>query len=158
MAVVVRNGEGIMDTGKSASSDTCATLLLQRPDGTILMQLRDDGRGTAIPYPNVWSFPGGAVETDEEPIDAAIREIAEEFEIGLNRADCREIWRYAHAHAVVDHVFLCPVSADTAPVLHEGAACAWMTLTEIAQLALGFEQAKVIEFMLAFRIGPIEVA
>ena len=34
------------------------------------------------------------------------------------------------------------------PIIHEGAAWAWMTLSEIAQLRLGFEQMKIVEFML----------
>jgi 8-oxo-dGTP diphosphatase len=121
-----------------------ATVLLQRPDGSILMQLRDDGGGTSIPFPNMWNFPGGLVEPHEKPIDAAIRETAEEFEIRLNPTDCNEIWSYAHEHAANDHIFLCKVPADTTPVLHEGAACAWMTLNEIAKLELGFEQAKIV--------------
>jgi 8-oxo-dGTP pyrophosphatase MutT (NUDIX family) len=137
-----------MGVGKNTSKAICATVLLRRPNGTILMQRRDDGRGTSIPYPNMWNFPGGAAEPDEEPLDAAVREITEEFEIKLEPSDLREIWRYTHAHAAIDHIFLCPVSANTVPIMHEGAAWAWMTLSEIAQLRLGFEQMKIVEFML----------
>jgi 8-oxo-dGTP diphosphatase len=125
-----------------------ATVILQRPDGTVLMQLRDDGGGFSIPCPNMWNFPGGAVESNERPLEAAIREIAEEFEIDLDPSNCTEIWRYSHEHAAVDHIFLCSTPSDTTPVLHEGAAWAWMTLTEIAELELGFEQAKIVEYML----------
>jgi 8-oxo-dGTP diphosphatase len=137
-----------MDGDKNADKPVGATVLLRRPDGTILMQLRDDGRGAAIPFPNMWNFPGGAAEPGEEPIDAAVREIAEEFEMKLQPSELREIWSYTHAHAAIDHIFLCPVSADTVPILHEGAACAWLTLSEIAQLKLGFEGIKVVKFLL----------
>lgn len=111
------------------------------------MQLRDDGRGLVIPYPRTWNFPGGAVELGEQPFEAMLREVAEEFEITLNPKDCREIFRYAHAHATADHIFLCSVPADTTPVLHEGAAYEWMTLTEIAALKLGFDQEKIVEYL-----------
>jgi 8-oxo-dGTP pyrophosphatase MutT (NUDIX family) len=67
-----------MGVDENTSKAIGATVLLR--DGTILMQLRDDGRGTSIPYPNMRNFPGGAAEPDEEPLDAAIREMAEEFE------------------------------------------------------------------------------
>jgi 8-oxo-dGTP diphosphatase len=129
------------------SKPFAATAIVKRPDGRILMQLRDDGRGAVIPYPNMWNFPGGAVEQDEQPLEAAIREIAEEFEITLDADVCRKIWSYTHAHATIDYIFLCLVSPDTEPVLHEGAACEWMTLAEIAALKLGFDQEKVVEYL-----------
>jgi len=125
-----------------------ATVVLQKPDGTILMQLRDDGGGNRIPFPNMWNFPGGAVEPNEQPVDAAIREIAEEFEIAINRADCKEIWSYTHEHASRDHIFLCPVPADTVPIMHEGADWAWMTLAQIADLELGFDQKKIVLYLI----------
>ncbi len=124
-----------------------ATVLLQKPDGTILMQLRDDGGGKSIPFPNTWNFPGGIVENEEQPVDAAVREIAEEFEIPIRPADCKEIWSYTHEHAARDHIFLCPVAAETRPILHEGAAFAWMTLDEIARLELGFDQTKIVAYL-----------
>jgi 8-oxo-dGTP diphosphatase len=136
-----------MEAEKNTLKAIGATVILRRPDGTILMQLRDDGRGTSIPFPNMWNFPGGAVDLDEEPVNAAVREMAEEFEIKLEPPDLKEIWSYAHAHAAIDHIFLCHVSADTVPILHEGAACAWLTLDEIAELNLGFEGVKVVDFM-----------
>jgi 8-oxo-dGTP pyrophosphatase MutT (NUDIX family) len=112
------------------------------------MQLRDNGGGAAIPYPNMWNFPGGTVDPGEEPLAAAIREIAEEFEVHLEPSNCREVWRYTHDHAAIDHIFLCKVPADTKPVLHEGAAWAWMTLHQIACIELGFDQTKIVAFMM----------
>jgi 8-oxo-dGTP diphosphatase len=129
------------------SNSIFATVLLRRPDGTILMQLRDDGNGTAIPYPNTWNFPGGMVEPNETPIEAAIREMVEEFEIRPEPTDCKEIWRYAHDRAASDHIFLAEGPTDTAAVLHEGAGYAWMTLNEIAELDLGFEQIKIVAYL-----------
>ena len=111
------------------------------------MQLRDDGRGVIIPYPDTWNFPGGAVEPGELPLEAVLREIAEEFEITVKPSDCKEIWSYTHAHATIDHIFLCFTSGDTNPVLHEGADCKWMTLTEIEKLKLGFDQEKIVAYL-----------
>ena len=83
------------------------------------MQLRDDGRGIPIPFPNMWNFPGGTVEPHETPLEGAIREISEEFKIQINPMICREIWKYTHEHAATDHIFLCAVPAHTEPVLQE---------------------------------------
>jgi 8-oxo-dGTP diphosphatase len=121
-----------------------ATMIVRRPDGTILMQLRDDGRGRPIPYPNMWNFPGGIVERGESPLQAGIREIAEEFEIQLDQRECSELFVYAHDDAESNHVFLCTIRADIEPILHEGAAFAWMTLNEIGSLELGFDQAQIL--------------
>lgn len=121
-----------------------ATLLLQRPDGKILMQLRDDGRGNPIPFPNAWNFPGGVVEPGEPPVQAAVREVFEEFRIKIDPAACCEIFRYTHQHAAVDYVFLSSVPSDTEPVLLEGAAWAWMTLEEISEIELAFDKAKIL--------------
>ena len=38
-----------------------------------------------------------------------------------------------------DHIFFCKVPAAKKTVLHEGAAYAWMTLSQIAELKLGRE-------------------
>jgi 8-oxo-dGTP diphosphatase len=124
-----------------------ATALLRRPDGKFLMQLRDDGRGIVIPYPNTWNFPGGTVELGESPFEAVLREIAEEFEITVKPSDCKEIWSYTHAHATIDHIFLCFTSAETKPVLHEGADCKWMSFAEIEELKLGFDQEKIVAYL-----------
>lgn len=96
----------------------------------------------------MWNFPGGAIEPYEMPIEAVIREIAEEFEISLDPSNCKEIWKYTHDHAASDHIFFCKVPADTKAVLREGAACAWMTLAKIAELNLAFDQAKIVAYIL----------
>ena len=109
------------------------------------MQLRDDGLGRSIPYPNTWNFPGGAIEPGESPLDAAIREIEEEFGIGLEPAACREIWSYSHEHAraITSSSVTCQTIQEP-PVQREGAAFAWMTLEQIGKLELGFDQARIL--------------
>lgn len=121
-----------------------ATMIVRRADGAVLMQLRDDGCGTPIRYPNMWNFPGGVIEQGESPLTAGIREIAEEFEIRLDPAACRELFVYKHDDTDCDHVFLCAIAADTEPILHEGAAFAWMTLDQIARIDLAFDQAEIL--------------
>ena len=52
-----------------------AVVLLVDRQGRVLMQHRDSKARTAA---NKWTFPGGAIEPGEEPIDAARRELLEE--------------------------------------------------------------------------------
>lgn len=58
------------------------TFIICRPDNTMLMQLRDDKSKF---YPNMWCFPGGGCEKNEEPIDTIIREAKEEYELQVEK-------------------------------------------------------------------------
>jgi len=62
------------------------------PKGVIL-HLRDDK--SWIPHPGCWSLFGGAVEPDETPYDAIVRELEEE--LGLRENAYRPRWQ------IIDH-------------------------------------------------------
>ena len=54
-----------------------ASVMVIDSAGRILLQLRDKH----LPpdrYPDQWSVPGGMMKPDESPVDAALREFAEE--------------------------------------------------------------------------------
>lgn len=59
-------------------------VLVERPDGTVLMGLRKGDHGGGK-----YSFPGGHVEYKEEPLDTARREVLEETGIELERQRIR---------------------------------------------------------------------
>lgn len=50
--------------------------------GKVIAYLRDDF--AHIPFPGMWDLPGGAREGAETPVECALREVAEEFEIALS--------------------------------------------------------------------------
>ncbi len=58
-----------------------AGILLVRPDGSVLLQLRDDGAPTDA---NRWGIPGGLVNPGETPEDAARRELQEETGLAVD--------------------------------------------------------------------------
>lgn len=121
-----------------------ATVILLSSSNRILMQLRDDGHGTSIPYPNMWNFPGGEKEDHESHLECAVREVKEEFNLDISSKDCEEIFFYHHDDIVDDTVFACRVDGEPKVELHEGAAIEWMSLEDIKKLELGFFQNEII--------------
>ncbi|GHH57867.1 NUDIX hydrolase [Lentzea cavernae] len=93
-------------------------LLLNAEDRVLLVHARDPQDADH----HWWELPGGGVEPDEKPTDAACREVAEETGIVLPRVD-RHLWtresRFHYMgrdHHRIDLVFLARV-ADAAPTV-----------------------------------------
>lgn len=120
------------------------TAIIISPENNVLMQLRDDGNGVHIPYPNMWNFPGGRNENGESEIECLTREMREEFELEVMPEKCKKIISYRHDDATHDAVFVCHIDSEPELPLHEGAAIKWMSLSEIKRLELGFDQEKII--------------
>ena len=123
---------------------TAVTFIPINKTGKILMQLRDDGGGKQIPYPNTWNFLGGAVEAGENYLECVIREADEECEMKLKKQQCELIYVYNHDDTVDDQVFVCKVRGYEKVIVHEGREMRWMSLSEIKKLKLAFEQKKII--------------
>jgi 8-oxo-dGTP diphosphatase len=81
--------ESEADAGRPTASDSrferrVAVVLLVDGRGRVLMQHRT---ADAKVSPNQWAFPGGRIEPDEQPIDAAHRELFEETGIRVDRLE-----------------------------------------------------------------------
>jgi 8-oxo-dGTP pyrophosphatase MutT (NUDIX family) len=92
------------------------------PRGRVLMQERDEH---APVWPEMWCFPGGGVERGEAPVDAAVRELAEETGVLVAPADLTDLGRFElvtddrgtfHFHAFVARTTL----SDRDVECHEG--------------------------------------
>jgi 8-oxo-dGTP diphosphatase len=124
----------------NTSAVTCVVIRLS---GEILMQLRDDGSGKQIKYPNMWCFPGGGIEKNENPIQAVIREMYEEFELTIRESECAHLITYTHDYQT-DHVYVCRTNPNTKPIQREGADMKWMTFSEIKKMPLAWHQNKIL--------------
>ena len=129
---------------KNKSKHTSSTFIPIRSSGEILMQLRDDGGGKKILYPNAWNFLGGAVEDGENHLEAAVREAREECDLELDASHYKLIFVYSHDNTFSDYVYVCEVGESWEPKVNEGRKMRWMKLEEIKKLQLGFEQEKII--------------
>ncbi|MFV2083087.1 NUDIX domain-containing protein [Micromonospora sp. LOL_021] len=79
----------------SLPDDYTATLPRKRMGSAVLLRDRD-GRILLVEptYKDYWELPGGVVEADESPYDAAVRELAEELGLAVTPGrllvvDCR---------------------------------------------------------------------
>jgi 2'-deoxynucleoside 5'-phosphate N-hydrolase len=113
--------------------------VLMRPDNRILMQLRDD---SSRRFKHMWCFPGGSAEGNEEHIDTLIREVKEEYEIDLSKEACVPLMKRLAGRS---QVYVCKIDATQQPVMHEGADMKWMTIDEIKQMTIGYNQGDIVK-------------
>jgi 8-oxo-dGTP pyrophosphatase MutT (NUDIX family) len=82
------------------------------PRGRVLMQERDEH---APAWPDLWCFPGGGLEEGEEPVDGALRELAEETGVVVHPDALTDLGRFElvtddrgtfHFHAFVGRTTL----------------------------------------------------
>ena len=86
-----------------------ASIILLNKAGMFILQKRDDKPG--IRNPGMLTAWGGAAEGDERPIDAAVREIKEETNLGPIAKDFQFFGEYKRGYKidnkqVVNYVFL----------------------------------------------------
>ncbi|HID37210.1 MAG TPA: NUDIX domain-containing protein [Ghiorsea sp.] len=73
--------------------------MLNADDEVLLLKRKSD-----VHCPNVWSFPGGKLEEDEMPLQAAVRELKEET--GIKGKLWRHIGKYNHRYGEQNLSFL----------------------------------------------------
>jgi dATP pyrophosphohydrolase len=117
-------------------------VVISDENGQVLIMQRDDDA-------DFWQSVTGTIEQDEEPLDAAYRELAEETGITVSKAshdivDCaqvnqyriREIWLSRYPKGTEfnnEHVFSVKVPASSPIFLTEHTAYEWVSKQEAMQ-------------------------
>ena len=111
--------------------------------GRVLIAQRPEGKHLA----SKWEFPGGKVETGEEPEAALVREIREELgcEIVLRTRLAASGHAYERGEITL-LPFRCTLAAGSAePHAHEHSALAWVTLDELSNYDLAEADLPIVE-------------
>lgn len=135
-----------MDKKEKIELPTGATFIVIRPDGKILMQLRDSGKeGKPIKYPDTWVLPGGGAEPGESHIQCAIREFYEEYRVRLAEKDFELLMMHQAPGTAEYPAYIVRMGMEFDPPLLEGAALEWWPLEKIKATKLAFEQERIVE-------------
>ncbi len=110
------------------------------------------------PFEGMWAFPGGFVDYNEDPHDAAVRELREETSVSL--AAMKQLHTFGkpgrdprgHTISVVHYAFV-NAHEHVIEAKDDAAEAKWMDVREIQDLA--FDHLEILEYaMKALELGP----
>jgi 8-oxo-dGTP diphosphatase len=113
-----------MNEGSKRPIVIVAACALLDGEGAVLIAKRPQGR----PLAGLWEFPGGKVETGEEPEEAVIRELREELGIEIAKRDLSPLTFASHAYPdfhLLMPVYLCRRWQGSVAA-HEGQELLWV--------------------------------
>lgn len=118
-----------------------ANLIIINDRNEVLLQLRDDK--PTIPYPNMWTIPGGHIEEGETPEECIRREMLEEMALVIARVHLFMVKELAEE----TEIFLWTrADFDTTTIpLMEGQAVRWFTRDQVSKMVLAHTDGQVIE-------------
>ena len=78
------------------------------------------------PFHGLWEFPGGKISSDETPVEALARELAEE--LGIEVTNCASFMKLRHEYddRVVSIEFFIVSDWNSEPIGREGQALRWV--------------------------------
>jgi 8-oxo-dGTP pyrophosphatase MutT (NUDIX family)/GNAT superfamily N-acetyltransferase len=129
----------------------CAAIIIHNPSGQVLLNLRDNNPGTS--FAGCWTLPGGRVESNETPRQAALRELSEETGLQLPLT----FWKVYDRHhpeadvIVEQHIFVSTVSESPKLILGEGQALEFFSKKIVFTLPIAFGFGDLLSEFFAIR-------
>ena len=106
-----------------------AGILIERKDGKMLFQLRDNN--PKIRNRNCWGLFGGGIEPEEEPMEAAIRELKEELGLSIKKEQLK-LWMVIPFYKKKNYLFKLHLDREISSLkLGEGAGMGYFTISEM---------------------------
>jgi len=118
-----------MDGGIKRPIVIVAAAALVNGAGAVLIAKRPEGR----PLAGLWEFPGGKIETGEEPEEGLVRELKEELGIEIAKCDLSPLTFASHAYPdfhLLMPVYLCRRWQGNVTA-NEGQELAWVRPDEL---------------------------
>ena len=118
---------------------------MENSSGNILIAQRPEGARLA----GWWEFPGGKIESGENPLQALIRELDEELGITVRQAQPLMDFQYRYPERVIElHVWRVQ-HYDGKPAGREGQSLRWVEKSALADAGLLPADLPVIDVLLA---------
>jgi 8-oxo-dGTP diphosphatase len=131
--------------GVIPDSQTVAVIVLNG-QGEVLLQLRDNNPN--ISFANFWTLPGGVVESNEKPEQAAQRELAEETGLRLDLFEWKVYKRASKNHKLMieQHIFVGDTKQEVHEmILGEGQALHFFRWKDLPALSLAYGFDSLLE-------------
>lgn len=123
------------------SSRKRAGVILYHPKKRILLILRDNKK--SIPFPNMWTLPGGHGEKGESPLEIVKREVWEEIRYKLINP---RLFCARRCYSYREYLFTSKINKSLSKLkLGEGQKMAFIPFNQIDKIKIGFWLNKIIK-------------